>query len=175
MPARGTPVRTTLARDKRGTTSLELAMIFPFMMALFFGCIEVTQLVRAYMGLGVSTEAMADLLSHGDPDTAAQVLDACNGAKLVMSPFTGGTFKAAISNVKNTGGTLAVSWSNNTCGIATTSSDAITVGTSMVPNSADEVIVVQTSYVYTAATSFVMPASYTLTYSAFARPRVPPP
>jgi|GEM_PF-3604302 len=165
---------TALPSDRTGTTSLELAMIFPFMMILFFGCFEVTQLVRAYMGLGVSTEAMADLLSHGDPDTSAQVLDACNGAKLVLAPFSSGTFQAAISDVKNTAGALAVSWSNNSCGTATAISNATTLATALVPNSGDEVIIVQTTYTYTPPTSYVMPSSYTLNYIAYARPRVPP-
>ena len=161
-------------RQRSGTTTLELALIFPFMMTAFFGCVEVTQLVRAYMGLGVATEAMADLLSHGDPDTAAQVTDACNGAGLVLSPFSSGTFKAAIANVKNTSGALAVTWSNTSCGTATAIANATTLATSLVPNSGDEVTIVQTTYVYNAATSAVLAGSFTLNYIAYARPRVPP-
>ena len=157
---------------RRGTTSLELALIFPFMMVLFFGCVETTQLVRVFMGLGVGTQAMADLLSHGDPDTAAQVSDACNGAKLVMAPFSAGTFKAAISSVANTAGVIAINWVDVTCGTATPMLNAISLGSAMVPNAGDQVIIVQTSYVYTAATSYVLPASYTLSQLAYARPRL---
>ena len=164
-----------LRENCAGTTTLELALIFPFMMITFFGCVEVTQLVRAYMGLGVATQAMADLLSHGDPDTAAQVLDACNGAKLVLAPFSSGTFKAGIANVKNTSGALSVTWSNTSCGSATAVSDPTTMATALVPNSGDEATIVQTTYVYTASTSAVMAASYTLNYIAYARPRVPAP
>lgn len=166
---------TRLARDRGGASALELALMFPFLMILFFGCLEVTQMVRVYMGLGVTTEAMADLLSHGDPDTAAQVLDACNGAKLVMAPFVSTTFQAAVADVKNTAGTLSVSWSNNTCGSATAIANATTLATSLVPNSGDEVILVQSAYTYTATTSYVMSPSYTYTYLAYARPRPPPP
>ncbi|MCX7384709.1 MAG: pilus assembly protein [Alphaproteobacteria bacterium] len=167
-------VRRSLLRDRSGTAALELCMMFPFMMVLYFGAIEVTQMVRVYMGLGVTTEAMADLLSHGDPDTAAQILDACNGAKLVLAPFSGSTLKAAISTVKNTSGTISVSWSDTSCGTATAINNAVTLGTALVPNSGDEVILVKTSYVYTASTSYVMPATQTYTYLAYARPRVPP-
>lgn len=161
-------------RDRSAAAALELCLMFPFMMVLFFGCVEVTQMVRVYMELGVTTEAMADLLSHGDPDTSAQVLDACNGAKLVMAPFSGSTLKAAIADVKNTSGTIAVSWSDTSCGTATAISNPTTLGTSLVPNSGDEVILVQTTYSYTASTSYVMPATQTYIYLAYARPRPPP-
>jgi Flp pilus assembly protein TadG len=163
-----------LRDDRSGAAAVELCIIFPFLMVLFFGCIETTQLVRAYMGLGVSTEAMADLLSHGDPDTSAQILDACNGAKLVMTPFAGTTFKAAIANVKNSAGVLSVTWSDVSCGNATAITTPTTKATALVPNSGDEVILVLTTYTYSAGTSFVLPASYSFTYLAYARPRVPP-
>lgn len=145
--------------------------MFPFMMVLFLGCVEVTQLVRASMGLGVATDAMADLLSHADPDTAAQVTDACNGAKLAMAPFSGGTFAAAVANVKNTNGTLSVSWSNTTCGGASAITNATTLGSALVPNNGDEVTLVQTSYTYTAVSHFVLSPSYTFTSVAMSRPR----
>ena len=164
-----------LSREREGTTALEMCLLFPFMMVLFFGTYETTQLVRVFMGLGMATQGMADLLSHGDPDTAAQILDSCNGAKLMMTPFASTTFKAAISSVKNTAGTITVSWSDTSCGTATgiPSQTAITMGTPMVPNTGDEVFIVQSQYTYAAATSYVLPASYTLAYQAFVRPRVP--
>ncbi len=166
--------RRSLLRDRSAAAMVELCLMFPFLMVTFFGCVEVTQMVRVYMELGVTTEAMADLLSHGDPDTAAQVLDACNGAKLVMAPFSGSTLKAAVADVKNTSGTLSVAWSDTSCGSATAIANATALGTALVPNSGDEVILVQTTYTYTASTSYVMPATQTYVYLAYARPRVPP-
>ena len=166
--------RSSLWRDRSAAAALELCIMFPFMMVLFFGCVEVTQMVRVYMGLGVTTDAMADLLSHGDPDTAAQILDACNGAKLVLAPFSGSTLKAAIVNVKNTNGTVAVSWSDTSCGSATAIANATALATALIPNSGDEVILVQTTYTYTASTSYVMPATQNYMYLSYARPRPPP-
>ncbi len=164
-----------LLHDRAGAGAIELALVFPFMMVMFFGCVEVTQIVRVYMGLGVATEAMADLLSHGDPDTSVQVTDACNGAMLVMAPFNAGTFNAAIADVKNNSGTLSVAWHDHSCGNANQMQDstATTLATGLVPNNGDEVIIVQTGYTYAAATSYVMPASQSYSYTAIARPRIP--
>ncbi len=163
-----------IATDRSGGAALELSVIFPFLMVLFFGCVEVTQMVRAYMGLGVTTEAMADLLSHGDPDTSAQITDACNGAKLIMAPFSGTSLKAAIVDVKNTGGNIAINWSDTSCGSATAIASPTTLGSNLVPNTGDEVILVQTTYTYTSLTSFVLSPSYSFSYIAYARPRPPP-
>ena len=166
-----------LGHARRGIAALEFALLAPLLMVMLIGTYETPQLVRAYMTLGVATQAMADLLSHGDPDTAAQVTDACNGAKLVMAPFSPTSFKASIVALKNTTGTIGVNWTNNTCGSATamTSSAALTLGSPLVPNAADEVFIVQSNYIFTANTSLVLSASFTLSYQAFARPRVPPP
>lgn len=167
--------RPTLLEDRSAVVALEFVLIVPFMMVLYFGCVETTQLVRAVMGLGVATQSMADLLSHGDPDTTAQVNDACEGAKLVMAPFSKTGFKAAITAVKNLAGTPTVSWTNNTCGTATAITGAVTIATPMVPVTNDEVIIVTTAYTYNAFTSYVLKASFNLSYTAYARPRVPPP
>ena len=170
-------LRHRLTRVRRGITSLEFALLAPVLMTMLIGTYETTQLVRAYMTLGVATQAMADLLSHGDPDTSAQVTDACNGARLVMAPFTAANFSASIVALKNTAGTVGLNWSNASCGTPTvmTSAAAITLGTPLVPNAADEVFIVQSNYSYNARTSLVLNATFALGYQAFARPRVPPP
>lgn len=167
------PPCRALGLAREGIVAMELALIFPFMAIVFFGCFEVTQLVRVYMGLSVATHAMADLLSHGDPDTTAQILDACNGAKLVMAPFTSSTLKAATATVTNVAGVAQLTWSDTSCGSATAIATPLTVAAPMAPNPGDAVIIVQTTYTYNAATSLIMPASYSLSQTAFARPRVP--
>ena len=177
MTAPRSSLRQRFAEARSGVTSLEFALLGPILMVMLIGTYETTQLVRAYMTLGVATQAMADLLSHGDPDTSAQVTDACNGARLVMAPFTAANFSASIVALKNNAGTVAVNWTSTSCGTPTamTSAAAITLGSPLVPNAADETFIVQSNYTYNARTSLVLNATFALGYQAFARPRVPPP
>ncbi|MCW3476820.1 TadE/TadG family type IV pilus assembly protein [Limobrevibacterium gyesilva] len=154
--------------------AMELALIFPCMMVMFFGCFEVTQLVRAYMGLGVSTQSIADLLSRNSPNTAAQITDACNGGKLVMAPFNGSNLKAAMAVVANTAGKLSVTQQDTSCGSAAAITNATTIASALAPNAGDSVVIVQATYSYSAATSFLLPGSYTLSYVSYSRPRPGP-
>jgi Flp pilus assembly protein TadG len=162
------------AGARRGTVALELALIVPAMTIMMFGTYELTELVRVFMGLGLSSQVVADQISRYSPDTAPEITDACNGGKLVMMPFNGTTLKAAIASVSNVAGTATLNWHDETCGGATAISGPAAAAASLVPYAGDSVIMVQTTYTYTAATSYVLPQTFTLTHTSFAVPRPKP-
>ena len=154
---------------------MELALIFPAMMVAFFGTYEITQLVRVYMNLGLSSAVVADLLARNSPDTPGEITDACNGGKMIMLPFVGTNFNAAVASVTNKSGTITLNWSNTTsCGTgAAAIASPTTLAATLVPNAGDSVIIVQTNYSYTALTSFVLNQTYTISHLGYARPRLP--
>jgi Flp pilus assembly protein TadG len=165
-------------RDRRGSVSLELAAIFPFMAIMFFGCFETTQLVRVAMGLGVSSDAISDYIARasqpGGTDPTAEVTNACSGGQLMMAPFSGSFLGAAVVSVTYsvTSGAIAVDWSDTSCGTGTAAiSDAVTLATALLTTPGDSVIIVQTTYNYAAPVHFVLQPSYTLTHMSYSRPR----
>ena len=164
---------TALFLSRRGSVVTELALIFPLMMIMFLGCFEVTQLVRAYMGLSTTAQNVADMLARQAPIPAGAISDACNGAKLAMSPVSGNHLSAAVVSVTKdvTNGSIGVDWQDTTCGGASAIANASTLATGVLLNKGDNVIVVKTTFTYNALISFVLPASVTLSQVAFARPR----
>ncbi len=168
----------TLRDDRRGIAALELAAIFPFMMAMFFGCFEVTELVRVSMGLGVASDAVSDYVARaaqpGGTNPYTEVTNACSGGQLMMAPFSGNFLGVSVASVtfSTSNGTIGVDWTNNSCGTNTTAiPNPIRLATPMLNNPGDSVIVVQSTYSYASPISFVLQPTFTLTHVSFSRPR----
>jgi Flp pilus assembly protein TadG len=161
--------------NQRGAALVEFALILPVMVFMFFGTFEATQLVRAVMKVGNATQAYANLVAANTSGTVtlANLSDDCAGARLVLTPFAGGGYSAAIASVTNNGGTRSQDWHDTSqCGSGISSISGTSLAPSnLTPSSNDSVVVVQGRYVYNSAISYLLPASQTLTRSAFARPR----
>jgi len=167
-----------LAGDRSGSTALELAAVFPMMAIMFFGCFEVTQLVRVSMGLGVSTDAVADYVSRaaspGGTDPTSEVTNACAGGKLMMAPFVGTFLGAAVASVTYNASTnaIALDWTDTSCGTGTAGiTNPVAIATPLLNQPGDSVIIVLTTYTYTSPISVVLQPSYTLSHMSYARPR----
>ena len=164
---------TALIRTTRGSVVTELALIFPLMMIMFFGCFEVTQLARAYMGLNNTAQTLADMLARQQPVPAGVIADACDGARLAMSPVSGNHLSAAIASVTKdaSSGAVGVDWQDTSCGGAPSIASPASLAAGTLVNKGDNVIVVKAHFTYNAIISFVLPATVSLSQVAFARPR----
>jgi Flp pilus assembly protein TadG len=171
-----------LARDRSGTAAVEFALVVPVMVTLFLGSYETVNLVLASMKLEASAETAADLVAQTKVNTVLQSADftnVTNAAKQVLTPLpTSGTqLKIAYASITYSTGTPVIDWH-----FEVNSASPITVAG--VPNNAnlanlgnetsgstDSVIVVKLTYAYTSPISYVLNSSYTLSESAFNRPR----
>ena len=164
-------------RGRKGVVSLEFAMIVPSMVIMFFGCFEATQLVRVSMGLGVSSDAVADYISRaaspGGTDPTSEVTNACFGGRLMMAPFSGTYLGASVASVTYGVGTgvIGVDWTDTTCGNGAAISNAIALATPLLNTPGDSVIIVQTTYSYSPPIHFVLPSTFSLSHISYSRPR----
>jgi len=162
-----------LLGNQRGTALIEFAMILPIMITLFMGIFEVTRVMSAYMRVANAAQVMADMVAQQSSvgDTSSSMTDFCNGSQASMTPYAGTSLKVAVASVTNTNGTVTLNWSDVTCNSATAISNPTSLASSLVPNTNDGVIIVQATYAYTSPISYVLQSSYTLTQTAYARPR----
>ncbi len=167
----------SFGRDRRGSVLVEFAFVLPLMITLFFGVVEGTRAVRVKMNLANAAAAYANMIAMQSSQTASQMSNSCNGAKLSMYPFSSTPFIAAAASVtkSQSAGTVAVDWNDTThCGAATAIASATTVATSptnMIPNNGDSVIIVRATYTYTAPFHVIFPSTMSFTVTVFARPR----
>jgi Flp pilus assembly protein TadG len=173
--------RINLRRDSSGLAAVEFALLLPIML-LFLGSFETTNLVLAYMKLEASAETAADLVAQTRVNTVLQSTDftnITNAAKQVLYPLsTSGTLlKIAFASVTYNTGSAVIDWHTEV-------NSATPITTANIPNnvslanlgtqangSTDSVIIVTLTYSYSSPVTYVLSSSYTLTESAFNRPR----
>jgi len=154
-------------RDRRAVAVVEFAIVMPLMLMLTMGTFEATRAVRAKMKADFAAQTFADLIAAQNAVDSVALTNFCNGAQMVMVPYTTTSLKAAIASVTNG----AVDWTDTSCGSASAISNPTSVATTLSGGGGNSVIIVQTTYSYTSPLSYLMPASITLTQTAFARPR----
>lgn len=171
-----------LLHDQSGLAAVEFALIFPIMLLLFLGSYETANLVLASMKLEASAETAADLVAQTRVNTVLQSTDftnIANAAKQVLTPLptTGTLLKIAVASVTYNSGSAVIDWHTEV-------NSATAITTANIPNNAslanlgnqtngstDSVIIVKLTYSYSSPFTYVLSSSYTLTESAFNRPR----
>jgi Flp pilus assembly protein TadG len=168
--------------DRSGTAAIEFALVLPVMVMLFLGSYETANLVLAHMKLEASAETAADLVAQVRVNTVLQSTDFTNitnaaGKVLTPLPASGTQLKIAYASVTYSTGTPVIDWHTEV-----NSASPITVAA--IPNNAnlanlgnetsgstDSLIIVTLTYSYSSPISYVLSSSYTLSASAFNRPR----
>ena len=164
-----------LRRDRRGVAALELALVLPVMLVLFFGSVEVTQLIRVSNKLNIAAQSIESMVAGHTSILQADVDNAYNGGKLIMAPFSATLSVQVVSvtfdaNAKASG----VSWQVVEPITATPTPISNKTACTMVAGLGlgnDSVILVQASYSYGAVVHYVLPASFNLSHVAYGRPR----
>lgn len=166
------------AADRSGSVLVELAFIFPTALLLFFGCVQVASLLQASIKAGNAARTIADLVAQQSAVTSAALANFCTGGKLVMAPYSGAALSAAIASVTDNPKTSQISldWQDDTsCGKGASIANPTAVASAFVKNPGDSVIIVQVTYSYASPFSYVLlPATFSLANTAYARPRNAP-
>jgi Flp pilus assembly protein TadG len=165
---------SALRRDRSGSVSMEFALMLPAMLALAIGCFEVGWLLQAEQKVKAVASDMAELVAATANTTGtAYIPGYCSVGYLEVYPQTG-LLQIAVASVTNDPSRgVTVDW-NEACSFSSPVGDPAGLATaspSLVPQAGDSVILVQAAYVYTPPVHFVLlPTSWTLTATSFARP-----
>jgi Flp pilus assembly protein TadG len=176
-----TPDRAAkFAEDRSGTAVVEFALILPVLLTLFLGSFETSRLLLAYLKLEAAAEAAADLVAQTGPNTVLQssdFTDITNAVEQVMTPLPTSGLEIAYASITYNTGAARIDWHTEvngapaiTAGNLPDSVSAATLGNAT-NGSLDSVIVVQLTYPYASPVHYVLGANFTLTETAFNRPR----
>jgi Flp pilus assembly protein TadG len=171
-----------LMRDQDGVAAVEFALVAPVMMVMLVGTFEVTEVLRCTMNVTNAAQGMADLIArstsvtNGTPGVVGPTIigDFCNAAKFRMGPFSTSALGLSMDSVYYDGLTRYENWSSQdttSCGTGTTIASPVTLATPYLSNTGDSVIIVQATYHYVSPIKFILPKHWTLTATAYARPR----
>lgn len=108
-----------LAGDVRGVAAVEFALILPLLVTLFFGELEISDLLTVNRRVVTSVNALTDLVTQERDLTTAEIDSIMLGARQTISPNAGSTLTFKVTSVirnPNNANQLIVVWSRDSQG-----------------------------------------------------------
>ncbi|TCM54417.1 Flp pilus assembly protein TadG [Rhizobium sp. PP-F2F-G48] len=103
-----------LARDRRGTSGIEFALIAPILLMIYLGAFELSVGFNMSQKVSQATGTVADILSQKTEVTPSELDGMKNVALSIMAPFPVGKYALKVSGIRVTApGVGTVAWSRD--------------------------------------------------------------
>src|SRR5882757_9951864 len=89
----------SFARDRRGVSAVEFAMLLPLMVTLYLGVVEVSTGVAIDRKVTLTTRTMADLASRVTSINNADMTNMLNASAAVIAPYQPAPLRIVLSAV----------------------------------------------------------------------------
>jgi Flp pilus assembly protein TadG len=161
-----------LAKDERGVSAVEFAMLLPLMVTLYLGGVEVSQGISIDRKVTLASRTVADLTSQVSSITAAGVTDLLKASAAILAPYPSDKAKITVTSLKiDANSKVTVDWSQSQGGSAHAKGSTPTIPTALiVPNTS--LIWGEVSYEYKPVVGYVLTGTLTLKDQIFMRPRL---
>src|SRR6266699_3412683 len=144
------------ARDRRGVSAIEFAMLLPVMVTLYLGVVEVSQGVAIDRKVTLTTRTMADLASRVTSINNADMTSMLNATSSVIAPYDESKVKVVLSAVNiDANGIAKIGWSDTVLAVPNTT-----------------LIWSEVSYNYNPTFGYVLTGNMNLTDQIYMRPRL---
>ena len=118
-------------RTESGVAAIEMAFIFPVMLMLYFGMVDITNLLSANRRVTLAASTLGDLVAQSAETIKKADLTGIYAALApIMDPFPSDKVKIQIFGFKKNGESAVLSWSNSqngSCGAAPSTSGLATL------------------------------------------------
>lgn len=162
-----------LARNARGVSAVETALLLPVMLMVYLGTAEVTMAVSTYRLVELTANTVTNLVAQYTTISASsQMPDILNASTQVMYPNPAANVKVVVSLITvNSKGTAAtVTWSQTLNGTARSVGSSVALPSSlMVANTS--VVLGETTYPYNPTVDFLKLGTINLSSSIYMVPR----
>lgn len=164
-----------LARDKRGVSAVEFALLMPLMIGLYFGCAEVASGIGADRKVSLSAATLANLASQVTTISSTDMTNIMNATSAIITPYSSSHLTATLSCIKiDSQGRATVAWSATLNGTARTVGASITIPSALaVPSS--QLLLGEASYAYTPTVGYYITGTINLSDQMYMAPRITAP
>ena len=161
-----------LAKDQRGVSAVEFAMLLPLMLTLYLGTVEVSQGVGIDRKVTLTTRTVADLASQVLTINNADMANLLNASSAVILPYDTTKLKVTVSEVTIDGNGIAkIVWSDTLNGIKHSAGTIVTLPSALnVANTS--LIWSEVAYTYKPAIGYVVTGTMNLSDQIYMRPRL---
>jgi Flp pilus assembly protein TadG len=166
-----------IARDQRGVSAVEFALIAPMMIGLYLGCAEVSDGVGADRKVSLISATLANLSAQVTTISASDMTNIFDASTAIISPYNASKLKMTVSCIVIDANQIAkVKWSVTRNGTTqpigvysfTSSNMALAVKNSTL-------ILSEASYDYKPTVGYTITGTLTLSDKMFMSPRITAP
>lgn len=171
LRVRHAQLRRLFRRDQRGVSAIEFAFIFPVMVTMYLGAVDISQVLTADRKITSLASTTADLVAQAETLTAAELDDIYGAASEILSPLPTADLVIVITSIEiDEDGDPAVDWSDAQNGSPRSSVDGIAIPAGMI-DAGGSVILAEISYQYDSILTAFVGQDFELSDRFFLRPR----
>jgi Flp pilus assembly protein TadG len=163
-----------VARDRRGVSAVEFALILPLMLALYLGGNELGHALTIARKVTHVTSTLGDLITQSKNISNSDMTNILNAAASVMAPYATGTglkMKVTGIAIDNTG-KAKVTWSDARNDTAYAVNTVITTLPAAVKVPNTFIVTAEVHYAYTPVIGYVLTGTFDLKDQFYLRPRL---
>ena len=162
-----------LRRDQHGVSAVEFALVAPLMIALYFGCVEISEGVSANRKVSLITAALANLTAQVTTISSSDMTNILDATSAIAAPYPASKLKMTVTCLNiDANKVVKVKWSVTRGGSA--NSGTMSIPTALaVANST--LILAEASYAYTPTVGHSVVSTLNLSDKMYMSPRISPP
>jgi len=166
--------RNGVWRDQRGVSTIEFAILVPFILLLYVGAVEIGNLLTVQRRVETVASTAADLTAQVKQVSNQDLADIVAASSSILTPYSTAPLKIVLSSVvadQNNNGKVAWSYVSSGSGRAVNSSYLLPTGITVANSS---VIVAEVTYAFTPLLhlkNVFSPGAFNLQRTFYARPR----
>lgn len=163
-----------LARDRRGVSAVEFALILPIMLALYFGADELGNGLTIERKVTHVSSTLSDLVTQATTISDTDMSNILNAAASVVTPYSTSLLTIRISELYvDANGKVTVQWSDayNTTKLATGTVIG-NVPTTLKSTTAAYLVTAEIHYSYKPTVGYVMTGTFDIHDQFYLRPRL---
>ena len=120
LARRALDARRRFVRDRGGMAAIEMAFIFPAMIIVYFGLVDVTDLLSANRRVTLAASTIGDLITQSNGTvTTAELNGFYQSVKSIMDPYPWNEVKIQVYDFQKNGSNPQLRWNHDngrTCG-----------------------------------------------------------
>jgi Flp pilus assembly protein TadG len=161
-----------LARDERGVSAVEFAMLLPLMLTLYLGSVEISQGIAADRKVTLTSRTVGDLVSQVSSINNTDMTNTLNAATAVMAPYQVSKVKLTVSSIIiDNQGNATNDWSDSLNGTPRSKGSSVSVPAALnIANSS--LIWSEAQFSYTPTIGYLISGTLTLKDQIYMRPRL---
>jgi Flp pilus assembly protein TadG len=173
------PLRfSCFARDRRGVSAVEFALVAPLLIALYLGCVEISDGVSADRKVTLTAAALANLAAQVTTITTADMTNILDASSAIIAPYSTGNLAITVSCLKiDDNKNATVKWSATRNGVARAVGSPYTFDNSALALDVakSQLILAEVTYAYKPIFGYTITGTLTLSDHMFMSPRISAP